>query len=119
MTPDERALAGAIGKAIAKRRATTGLTQEEVAEVLQIGSEAVSRMERGTVMPTVGRLVELAEIFQCGIGELLFEVSPQANDQSNRIANLMGGLSREDRNFVLFMVEKLSLHLSEKKAIQA
>lgn len=32
-----------IGKAIAKYRQERGLTQEQVAEILQIGNEAVSR----------------------------------------------------------------------------
>jgi transcriptional regulator with XRE-family HTH domain len=54
------ALALSVGKAIAARRQEAGLTQEQVAEQLKIGNEAVSRMERGLVMPTVARLLELA-----------------------------------------------------------
>jgi DNA-binding XRE family transcriptional regulator len=54
------ALALSVGKAIAARRQDAGLTQEQVAEQLKIGNEAVSRMERGLVMPTVARLLELA-----------------------------------------------------------
>lgn len=68
MNVDDKELVRFVGKAIASRRVQAGLTQEEVAEVLGIGNEAVSRMERGTVMPTVGRLVALAEIFGCGVG---------------------------------------------------
>ena len=54
--------AGLIGRPIAKHRLESGPTQEQVAELLEIGDEAVSRMERGLVMPTVARLVQLAEI---------------------------------------------------------
>ena len=79
MQIDERELARFVGKAIASRRMAAGLTQEEVAEALKIGNEAVSRMERGTVMPTVGRLVALAEIFSCGVNDLLLEASPRPN----------------------------------------
>ncbi|TYA25245.1 helix-turn-helix transcriptional regulator [Aggregatibacter actinomycetemcomitans] len=50
-----------IGKAIAKQRQQSGYTQEQVAEMLEIGNEAVSRMERGLIMPNVVRLIELAE----------------------------------------------------------
>ncbi|WP_233139473.1 helix-turn-helix domain-containing protein [Aggregatibacter actinomycetemcomitans] len=50
-----------IGKAIAKQRQQSGYTQEQVAEMLEIGNEAVSRMERGLIMPNVMRLIELAE----------------------------------------------------------
>jgi transcriptional regulator with XRE-family HTH domain len=56
------ALALSVGKAIAARRQDAGLTQEQVAEQLKIGNEAVSRMERGLVMPTVARLLELATV---------------------------------------------------------
>ncbi|WP_233118502.1 helix-turn-helix domain-containing protein [Aggregatibacter actinomycetemcomitans] len=50
-----------IGKAIAKQRQQSGYTQEQVAEMLEIGNEAVSRIERGLIMPNVVRLIELAE----------------------------------------------------------
>ncbi|WP_163571098.1 helix-turn-helix domain-containing protein, partial [Klebsiella pneumoniae] len=57
-------LADMVGRAIARNRIASNLTQEQVAERLGIGNEAVSRMERGVVMPTVARLAELADIFQ-------------------------------------------------------
>jgi transcriptional regulator with XRE-family HTH domain len=44
-----------IGRAIAKHRLESGLRQEQVVELIEIGNEAVSRMERGLVMPTVAR----------------------------------------------------------------
>lgn len=55
-------LAGLISRAIAKHRLESGMTHEQVAEMLGVGNEAVSRMDRGLVMRTVARLVELAEI---------------------------------------------------------
>lgn len=46
MDINQDALAKAVGRAIAYQRQQRGMTQEEVAERLQIGMEAVSRMER-------------------------------------------------------------------------
>lgn len=40
-------LAKNVGKAIGRQRNQAGFTQEQVAEHLNIGMEAVSRMERG------------------------------------------------------------------------
>ena len=111
MKINERVLSKAIGKAISKRRLACNLTQEDVAERLNIGNEAVSRMERGTVMPTVARLVELAEIFNCPVGDLLTESSSRTEDQGKLIANQIKRLSPKNRSFVLEMIEKLSLHL--------
>ena len=74
-----------VGLTIAKYRQQSGLTQNEVAEKLNIGYEAVSRMERGIVMPTVERLVELAEIFDCEAADLLTQSSNRVEDQSAQI----------------------------------
>jgi transcriptional regulator with XRE-family HTH domain len=111
MKIDEQALAKVVGKAISKRRRACNLTQEEVAERLNVGNEAVSRMERGTVMPTVARLVELADIFNCPVGELLIESSNRTEDQGKLIVNIINKLSKKDRGFILEIVEKLSSHL--------
>lgn len=112
MKAEELDLAKIIGNAIAKRRKATGLTQEQVAERLSIGNEAVSRIERGTVIPTVVRLIELAEIFDCPVADLLIASSTRADDQSSLIAAQIGRLSNRDRMLVLELVEKLSDHLA-------
>lgn len=43
---DQKGLAEAVGRAIARQRIRCRLTQEDVAERLGIGNEAVSRIER-------------------------------------------------------------------------
>ena len=69
------ALARSIGQAIAHRRSLAELTQEEVAEKLGLGNEAVSRLERGKATLSVVRLMELAELFGCEAADLLTETS--------------------------------------------
>ncbi len=64
-------LAKSVGKAISHKRTQAGFTQEHVAEHLNIGMEAVSRMERGIVVPTVVRLAELAQLFGCELADFL------------------------------------------------
>ena len=98
-------LAEMVGRSIARRRTSKGLTQETVAELLDIGTESVSRMERGVTIPTVTRLAELAEIFDCGIDELLTESSIRTDDQAGHIITLMSKLSTIDRVTVLNVVE--------------
>lgn len=68
-------LAKSVGKAISHKRIQAGFTQEQVAEHLEIGMEAVSRMERGIVVPTVVRLAELAQLFGCELADFLRETS--------------------------------------------
>lgn len=111
---DLERLAEVVGRAIAKHRTASELTQEEVAEQLGIGNEAVSRMERGLVMPTVARLVELAEIFDCDIADLLTEVSSRSSDQAKHLARLLAGVGARDREMIVEIVERLTGRLARR-----
>ncbi|MGE5621522.1 MAG: helix-turn-helix domain-containing protein [Candidatus Bathyarchaeota archaeon] len=110
---DETELARRVGKAMARYRQARDFTQEEVAEKLGIGNEAVSRMERGIVMPTVARLVELAEVFQCEASDLLTEASHRPADQAQYLDRLLSRLDSQDREMVVDMVEKLAARLAK------
>ena len=103
-----------VGLTIAKYRQQSGLTQNAVAEKLNIGYEAVSRMERGIVMPTVERLVELAEIFDCEAADLLTQSSNRIEDQSAQIKSLLSDLGEQDRLLLLDIITKLVDHFKVK-----
>lgn len=104
---DSKQLAELVGQAIARQRTRCKLSQEQVAERLGIGSEAVSRIERGIVMPNVERLVELATIFGCETADLLTEGSSRPEDQARRLQGLLSTLNSDDRALVLEFVERL------------
>ncbi|EIK68530.1 DNA-binding protein [Pseudomonas synxantha BG33R] len=103
-----------IGRMIAKHRTERNLTQEEVAERMGIGSEAISRLERGLVELSVVKLMQLADIFDCRMDELLTKSSNRPNDQGQMIVGLLSGLKEKDRAFVLATVEQLAAHLGSK-----
>lgn len=113
----EKTIAKAIGKAIARKRTEKGLTQENVAEKLNIGNEAVSRIERGTVIPNVIRLVELAEIFECGTDELLMESSLRSVDNARYLHELFEKLSEQDKIFLLDMMTALATRFSNSNKV--
>ena len=108
---DQKALAEAVGRAIAKQRMRCGMTQDEVAEILGVGNEAVSRIERGIVMPSIARLFEFATIFNCNAMELLSEASLRrmTRPRGSAVAECPG---EGDRQLVVEMVERLSERLS-------
>lgn len=110
---DKQELFKSIGRVLAYRREARGLTQEQVAEALQIGTEAVSRMERGITMPTVQRMAELAEIYGCGIDELLIASSTRASDQAELIAQVLQTLPEPDRVMIVDVVQKIAGRLKE------
>jgi transcriptional regulator with XRE-family HTH domain len=105
---DHAELTGLIGRAIARQRRRSGLTQEEVAERLEICSEAVSRIERGLVIPNIARLLEFAAIFGCDAAELLTEASPHPNDQAIHINRLLASMCQADRQLAMEILEHLS-----------
>ncbi len=101
------AIRKAIGQSVARARQNADLTQEEVAERLGIGPEAVSRLERGVGSITAERLVVLAQMFGCRSDQLLLGSSDREDDQAEAIVQMLGGLSLDDRRFVLDTVERL------------
>lgn len=107
-----------VGKIIAKHRKEKGLTQEAVAEYLNITIEAVSRMERGTIMPSLKRLQQFADIFECTPADLLTQSSHHLNDQYSYIINLLEGLTEQDRVFIIESIEKTTAYLREKNQLE-
>ena len=103
----EKALAKAVGKAIAEQRLAAGMTQEVLAERLGCGVEAVSRMERGATMPTLARLIEVAETIGCP-AYLLLGISDLPSDQALLLAQRLEGVAPSDRAMLLGMLDKLT-----------
>ncbi len=116
-TKEELSLTKAIGRVIAKRRTERSMTQEYVAERLGVGYEAVSRIERGAIMPTIGKLIQLAGVFNCPVEELLVESSNRAIDQGAVLSRMIDGLSETDRTFMLEIIEKMVNKLKEKPPV--
>lgn len=60
-----------MGSFIAVLRKSRGMTQKELAELLNVSDKAVSRWEREESMPDIGLLPILADIFEVTCDELL------------------------------------------------
>ncbi len=60
-----------IGRRIAEARRRKGMSQAELAGLLSISFQAVSRWERGESMPEIYRLRPLAEALGITLDELL------------------------------------------------
>lgn len=60
-----------IGKHIAEKRKTLGLTQKQLADKLNMSDKSVSKWERGICLPDVSVYLELCEILDMSINEFL------------------------------------------------
>jgi transcriptional regulator with XRE-family HTH domain len=93
-------LAEQIGKSLARARIAAGYAQELVAEQLGVNVETISRFERGAVLPTLPRLIELAEIYGVPVSTLLRRGSSRPNDLAEELAETLSHLSATDRVWV-------------------
>lgn len=114
----EVVLAKKIGKAIADRRKAVSLTQDELAQKLGVGLEAISRMERGQIMPSITRLVEVAEALECPVQDLLLLGSDRIMDFGIKLAGKLSQLSPQDRDMVLDIIDKLATRLESSLLIK-
>lgn len=108
-------IATGLGASIARNRVKRGLTQEQVAEQLGIGSDAISRIERGAVLPPIIRLYQMADVFDCRVDELFREASDRSIDQAAALAQQIDKLTPKDRELVLGMLERLAQRLAGAK----
>lgn len=107
MSDKQRQFMQTIGRAIAKYRQAMGLTQAQLAEILGIGNDTVSRMERGTTTLTVMRLLELSEIFHCEVADLLTESSNRSIDQARHLDSLLSTLNDAERAEFMLLLDKM------------
>ena len=82
-----------------------------MAEKLGLGLEAISRMERGTIMPSIPRLVEVAEVLKCPVQELLVVGSDRAIDHSIQLTQQLGQIKPKDRELLLNILGQLTTRL--------
>ena len=60
-----------IGKFISERRKSKKLTQEQLAEKLNISDRAISKWERGICLPDASIMINLCKILDINVNELL------------------------------------------------
>lgn len=59
-----------FGENLKRLRLLNNLTQDEVAEALQISRQSISKWERDETLPVITFIVPLAKILKCNIVDL-------------------------------------------------
>ncbi len=103
-----------LGENIARYRRAQGWTQQELAEAVEIESVTVSRIETGSSIPSLVRLVAIAEALDVSLVELVGGVSPHATDQAEAIAAALKQVKPEDRYLLLETVKRFAERLGRK-----
>lgn len=85
-----------IGKFIAECRKEKKLTQEELAEKLNITDRAVSKWERGLSLPDASIMISLCNILDINVNELLNGEKIEMKDYKEKNEELLLELARQD-----------------------
>ena len=105
---DTDILLEALGKLVAKLRKKKSLTQAQLAEIIQVEPETISRLERGVAAPSIQRVVSLADALDVSVSELLTASSPLPSDKVALLEQELKRLSQTDQDFVLDVALKLA-----------
>jgi transcriptional regulator with XRE-family HTH domain len=97
-------LAAEIGKVIREQRKAAGMTQAALAEMIGLESETVSRMENGVRLPSIEKLVEIAESFDVPVAVFFEHVGVLRKPDSllvEKIGMALEKLPQAGQHFVL------------------
>lgn len=113
---DKKKLSKSIGALVAARRKELGLTQDELAELVEIEQESMSRIETGAITPSLSRLLSLADALNCPVEALLRPASNRKQDQALVMAELLKDLNSAERGFAIGVVKDFVSLIKSKKA---
>ena len=92
----------AIGKRIKSAREKKGLTQEQLAEQVNLSPMHISVIERGNKLPRLETLIKITNVLDVSADTLLQDVvNNQIKLRTSEASNLIAQLSREDQRRVL------------------
>ena len=88
-----------IGNFLKKLRKEKGITQEQLAEILNVSGRTVSRWETGNNMPDISILVDIADYYDISIPEIISgeRKSEMMNEEERKIAKTMSDYATTEK----------------------
>lgn len=108
MAPVSAPLAHLVGAALRAARTRAGLSQEELAEAVQISAHYVSLMERGERLPKLDVLQRCAHALDVPLGQLVGDAPLPISSKEQQIVALVRRLEPKDRDIALVILKALS-----------
>src|SRR6218665_340291 len=105
--PIRRPLARRLGRNIGDPRRAVGLTQEQLAENLEIDTLTESRDETGTILPPLTAADAVARLLNTTIAALLGEAPVEPVEHADRIGIWLASLPLSDRDWIERVVKQL------------
>lgn len=74
-----------IEKKLYQLRKLSGMTQEQLAEKLNVSRQTISKWEQGASVPDLGSMVKLSKIFHISLDDFLLEERPDTTEKDEKI----------------------------------
>lgn len=101
-----------LGKNIKYYRKQKNLTQEQMAEALELSVGFVSQVERGIAKMSLDTLVELCDLLECSAGDILNSAHTNCRDRiSEDLLALYEQLPKRDQILFYHMLKSYVDHL--------
>ncbi|MGA7710786.1 MAG: helix-turn-helix transcriptional regulator [Rhizomicrobium sp.] len=78
----------ALGGRIRLRRRELGISQDKLAQQIGITFQQIQKYEHGTNRVSFSRLMEIAEVLQCGVAQMVDELDRTNAPPAGRVASL-------------------------------
>ena len=101
----------AIAKSVRAARKQAGMTQAELAEKIDISTNAVAKLENNLMTVSLQTLVNIANVLHLDFNRLLSR-DPERTESGPDplLTELLQELSPRDREFILHVIKGLSLY---------
>ena len=98
----------ALGKRLREERIRCGMTQERVAESINVSTAYIGLIERGERSVTLEKLVLLARCFHVTIDFLLQDsILPTATMQDRQLLSLWNNATMQERSMILSIIQSV------------
>ena len=103
-----------IGERLRKLRKYMGLTQEQVAEILSVGRDAILRIEKGDRKIDLQELMNFSKLYNISMDELTME-EHTINRSDVAFARGFNELSEKDKKEIISLIEYKNILKSQNK----
>ncbi len=105
----------ALGKRLREERLHSGLTQEQVAEAINVSTTYIGLIEHGERSVTLDKLILLSQCFHVSIDYLLQDAIPLTNTiQEKQLLSLWHKANEQERETILSLIRSI-VHPPQKK----
>jgi len=102
-----------ISKRVKNSRKVAKLTQAELAEKINISTNAVAKLETNLMTASLQTLINIANVLDLDINYLLFGESKNNNEPTNAdifLTNQIQKLSQKDKDFIIHIINGLKIY---------